>query len=48
MVGETSGNWILENAAKNVANSVRQGKSISGPLSEEPVFPAMVVQICVR
>ena len=45
IVGETSGNWVIENAAKNVANSVRQGKSISGPLAEEPVFPVMVVQM---
>ena len=45
IVGETSGNWVLENAAKNVANSVRQGKSIAGPLSEETVFPTMVVQM---
>jgi type IV pilus assembly protein PilC len=45
IVGETSGNWVIEQAAKNVANSVRQGRSISGPLSEEPVFPTMVVQM---
>jgi type IV pilus assembly protein PilC len=45
IVGETSGNYVIEQAARNVANSVRQGKSISGPLSEEAVFPAMVVQM---
>ncbi|GAB3403924.1 type II secretion system F family protein [Schumannella luteola] len=45
IVGETSGNWVVENAAKKVADSVRQGKSIAGPLAEESVFPSMVVQM---
>lgn len=45
IVGETSGNWVVENAAKNVAASVRQGKSIAGPLAEEKVFPPMVTQM---
>ncbi len=45
VVGDTSGNWVLSEAAKRVADSVRQGKSIAGPLSEEPVFPPMVVQM---
>jgi type IV pilus assembly protein PilC len=45
IVGETSGNWVIERAARNVANSVREGKSLSGPLAEEPVFPTMVVQM---
>jgi len=45
IVGETSGNWVISQAAKRVADSVRQGKSIAGPLAEEPVFPAMVVQM---
>jgi len=45
IVGETSGNWVVENALKNVAESVRQGKSIAEPLVAEPVFPAMVTQM---
>jgi len=45
IVGETSGNWVIEQAARNVANSVREGKSLSGPLAQEPVFPTMVVQM---
>jgi len=45
VVGETSGNYLVEQASKNVANSVRQGKSIAGPLSEETVFPAMATQM---
>lgn len=45
IVGETSGNWVIESALRKVQESVRQGKSIAGPLSLEPVFPAMVVQM---
>jgi type IV pilus assembly protein PilC len=45
IVGETSGNWVIENSLKKVAESVRQGNSVSGPLAEEPVFPAMVTQM---
>jgi type IV pilus assembly protein PilC len=45
IVGETSGNWVLSQAAKRVTDSVRQGKSIAGPLADEPVFPSMVVQM---
>ncbi|WP_370454792.1 type II secretion system F family protein [Schumannella sp. 10F1B-5-1] len=45
IVGETSGNWVIENASKKVADSVRQGKSIAGPLADESVFPSMVVQM---
>ena len=45
IVGETSGNWVIENALKGVAESVRQGRSIAAPLAEQPVFPAMVTQM---
>jgi len=45
IVGETSGNWVLENALKDVAESVRQGQSIAAPLAGQPVFPAMVTQM---
>jgi type II secretory pathway component PulF len=45
VVGETSGSYVIERALKNVQDSVRQGKSISGPLGMEPVFPPMVVQM---
>lgn len=45
IVGETAGNWTLERASKNVADAVRQGKTISGPLAEENVFPPMVTQM---
>ncbi|POH70992.1 type II secretion system F family protein [Cryobacterium zongtaii] len=45
IVGETSGSWVVEVALRNVAESVRQGKSIAGPLANEPIFPAMVTQM---
>ncbi|TFD86490.1 type II secretion system F family protein [Cryobacterium lactosi] len=45
IVGETSGNWVIENALMKVAESVRQGQSISGPLILHPVFPPMVTQM---
>ncbi|CAN5305266.1 type II secretion system F family protein [soil metagenome] len=45
IVGETAGNYVLEKAAKNVGDAVRQGRSISGPLAEQDVFPTMVNQM---
>ncbi|TFD58328.1 type II secretion system F family protein [Cryobacterium sp. Hh38] len=45
IVGETSGNWAIENALTEVGEAVRRGKSVSEPLLEHPVFPAMVVQM---
>ena len=45
IVGETSGNWVIGQASKRVADSVRQGNSIAAPLADEPVFPPMVVQM---
>ncbi len=45
IVGETSGNVVIEHAAKAVQDSVRRGESLAGPLSQHPVFPPMVVQM---
>jgi type IV pilus assembly protein PilC len=45
IVGDASGNWVIEQALAKVQDSVRQGRSISAPLAEEPVFPAMVTQM---
>jgi type IV pilus assembly protein PilC len=45
IVGETSGNWVIQEALKEVAESVRQGHSLSGPLANQPVFPPMVTQM---
>jgi type IV pilus assembly protein PilC len=45
IVGETSGNTVLMDAAKAVEESVRRGESLAGPLAEHKVFPPMVVQM---
>ena len=45
IVGETSGNLVIEKASKAVEESVRRGESLTGPLSQHPVFPPMVVQM---
>lgn len=45
IVGETSGNLVLERAALSVQESVRAGQSLAGPLSMHKVFPPMVVQM---
>ena len=45
IVGEASGNIVIENASKDVRESVRTGHSLAGPLADHPVFPPMVVQM---
>lgn len=45
IVGETSGNWVIERAVKEVQENVRTGQSLSEPLGRHPVFPPMVVQM---
>ena len=36
IVGETSGNWVMEQALAKVAESVRQGKSIADRYRRSP------------
>ncbi|WP_294178390.1 type II secretion system F family protein [uncultured Schumannella sp.] len=45
IVGDTSGNWVIEEALRKIQDSVRSGKSVSGPMGQEAVFPPMVVQM---
>ncbi|MFM9876343.1 MAG: type II secretion system F family protein [Rhodoglobus sp.] len=45
IVGETSGNWVLERALINVQDSVRAGRTIAEPLANEPMIPSMVTQM---
>ena len=45
IVGDTSGNIVIRDAARDVEESVRRGESLAGPLSEHKVFPPMVVQM---
>ncbi|HAP32543.1 MAG TPA: type II secretion system F family protein [Firmicutes bacterium] len=43
--GAATGNIRLQEAAKDAAEKVQEGKSITIPLSESPVFPPMVTQM---
>ena len=45
IVGKTAGNKVVEEAVEKVRNSIREGESIAGPLSQSPVFPPMVVRM---
>ena len=45
IVGETAGNVVISLAVKDVQDAVRTGQSITRPLAQHPVFPAMVVQM---
>ncbi|WNM28667.1 type II secretion system F family protein [Demequina capsici] len=45
IVGEASGNVVIEDASKAVKESVRTGNSLAAPLTQHPVFPPMVVQM---
>ena len=45
IVGEASGNIVVENATRAVRESVRSGNSLAKPLAAHPVFPPMAVQM---
>jgi type IV pilus assembly protein PilC len=45
IVGDTAGNIVIRNAARDVRDSVRSGESLAGPLEQHHIFPAMVVQM---
>lgn len=45
IVAETSGNWVVKQAAIEVRDSVAQGRSIAEPLAAHAVFPPMVSQM---
>lgn len=45
IVGDTSGNWVVQEALRNVQESVRAGRTIAEPLEASGVFPAMVTQM---
>lgn len=45
IVGETSGNVVIEHAVRDVKEAVRQGATLTGPLADHPIFPPMVVQM---
>ena len=45
IVGDTTGNATMTEAMKDVANSVRNGGTMSQPLHAHPIFPSMLVQM---
>jgi type IV pilus assembly protein PilC len=45
ITGRTAGNHVVEKAMEDVTASVKSGGTISAPLRDAPVFPAMVVQM---
>lgn len=45
IVAATTGNIVLQRAVYDVMDSVRSGESLTGPLANHKVFPAMVVQM---
>jgi type IV pilus assembly protein PilC len=45
IVADTAGNRVVAQAVTRARESVRQGESLMGPLSESPVFPPMVTRM---
>ncbi len=45
IVADSSGNTVIAGAVKNARTSIKEGETISKPLSEDKVFPPMVVQM---
>jgi type IV pilus assembly protein PilC len=45
ITGQTSGNWVIEEALAGVRNRVHEGVPIAQPLVENDVFPPMVAQM---
>jgi len=45
IVGSTAGNEVIARALRKVRAAIREGETIAKPLGENPVFPAMVVQM---
>jgi type IV pilus assembly protein PilC len=45
IVGDTSGNYVVESAIKNVALDVERGDYLAASLSRQPIFPPMLVRM---
>jgi type IV pilus assembly protein PilC len=45
VVGATAGNAVINEAMKDLQDSVRNGQPMSAPLHKHPVFPRMVTQM---
>lgn len=45
IVGQASNNWKIEQAVRDIQESIRQGRSFAAPLAKAGVFPPMVPQM---
>lgn len=45
IVGEASGNLVVEGATEEISEAVRRGKSLTSPMVNSAVFPPMVAQM---
>jgi type IV pilus assembly protein PilC len=45
VVGETTGNEVINMAMKDVQSAVRDGNTMSSAMRHHPIFPAMVTQM---
>jgi type IV pilus assembly protein PilC len=45
IVGDTSGNYVVEQAIKLVSADVEKGDHLTAALSRQPIFPAMLVRM---
>ena len=45
IVGDTSGNYVVEKAIKKVSADVEKGDQLANALSREPIFPPMLVRM---
>ncbi len=45
IVGDTSGNYVVEKAIKNVSGDVEKGDHLTSALSREAIFPPMLVRM---
>jgi type IV pilus assembly protein PilC len=45
VVGATTGNAVIANAMKDLQAAIRDGKPMSAPMGDHPVFPRMVAQM---
>jgi type IV pilus assembly protein PilC len=45
IVGETSGNTMVENAIKSVALDVEKGESLAAAMLRQPIFPPMMLRM---
>lgn len=45
IVGSTSGNYVIEQASKNVSSSVEKGRRLGDSMATQSVFPQMLLQM---